>query len=234
MKNALITGATRGMGRAIAITFAKEGFNLAICSRNEAELDTFKTELLGINANANIVTVKADVSKKEDIQAFAKAAEETLGFIDVVVNNAGIYQPTSILDDDDDVFQKLLNTNLLPAYELYRYFGKSLIRERKGHIFNICSSASIDVVTNAGMYSVTKFGLLGLNNVMRLELQQYGVKVTAVIPGSTLTSSWDGVAVDGAKFIMPNDIASAIVNAYRMSPGANVDQITIKPVFGQL
>jgi short-subunit dehydrogenase len=69
---------------------------------------------------------------------------------------------------------------------------------------------------------------------MRLELQQYGVKVTAVMPGSTLTSSWDGVQVDSARFVMPEDIAAAIINAYRLSPGANVDEITIKPVFGQL
>jgi short-subunit dehydrogenase len=234
MKNAIITGATRGMGRAIAIAFAKEGLNLAICSRNADELANFKLELQQVNPGIAIVTQVANVSVKQDVIGFAAYAEQELGPISVIVNNAGIYVPTSILNDDDNTFNKLMNTNLMPAYELYRYFGKKLIAARQGHIFNICSSASINPVVEAGTYSVTKFALLGLNKVMRLELQQYGVKVTAVIPGSTLTSSWDGVEVDGAKFIMPDDIASAIVNAYRLSPGANVEEITIKPVFGQL
>ncbi len=234
MKNALITGATRGMGRAIAIAFAKEGLNLAICSRTVAELDAFKLELQRTNPEIRILGIKADISIKGEVLGFAGKAEQELGFINVIVNNAGMYEPSSILDDDEDTFDKLININLQPAYQLYRYFGKSMMAAGQGHIFNICSSAAVYPVTEAGMYSVTKFALLGLNKVMRLELQQYGVKVTAVIPGSTLTSSWDGAEADSSKFIMPGDIASAIINAYRMSPGATVDEITIKPVFGQL
>lgn len=234
MKTALITGATRGMGKAIAIAFAHEGFNLAICSRSADELNAFTNELKNINPNIKLAAIKADVSIKQQLLQFAKTAEDTLGGVDVIVNNAGTYVPASILDDKDDTFQNLMNLNLIPAYELYRYFGKTMMKRKAGHVFNICSSASKDVVKEAGSYSVTKFALLGLNNVMRLEMQPYGVKVTAVIPGSTLTSSWDGTTVDSSKFVMPADIASAIINAYRMSPGANVDEITIKPVFGQL
>jgi len=234
MKNAIITGATRGMGRAIAIAFAKEGLNLAICARNADELDKFRQELQQINPAIKISVKVANVSVKQQVLDFAAHAEQQLGPINVIVNNAGIYIPTSILNDDDTTFDKLMATNLMPAYELYRFFGKKLIAAQQGHIFNICSSASVNPVVEAGMYSVTKFALLGLNKVMRLELQQYGVKVTAVIPGSTLTSSWDGVEVDSAKFIMPDDIASSIINAYRLSPGANVEEITIKPAFGQL
>ena len=234
MKNAIITGATRGMGRAIAIAFAYEGFNLAICSRNAAELDAFKIELQQINAGITVLTSVTNISIKKEVLAFAGRAQKEFGFINIIVNNAGIYIPSSILNDADDTLDKLMNTNLMPAYELYKFFGKSLIAAKDGHIFNICSSASINPVVNAGTYSVTKFALYGLNKVMRLELQQYGVKVTAIIPGSTLTSSWDGVDVDSEKFIMPADIAQAVINAYRLSPGANVDEITIMPVFGQL
>lgn len=234
MKNAVITGATRGMGRAISMAFAREGLNLAICSRNAAELKAFEQELQLINNDIKIVSMATDISIKEEVLRFAAYAEHELGFISVLVNNAGIYEPSSILDDGDDVFDRLINTNLMPAYLLYRYFGKTLMAARQGHIFNICSSASVNPVIAAGMYSVTKFGLYGLNKVMRLEMQPFGVKVTAVIPGSTLTSSWKDVQVDSNQFIMPDDIASAIINAYRLSPGANVDEITIKPVFGQL
>jgi len=234
MNNVIITGATQGMGKAIAVAFARKSFNLAICSRKITELEQLKSELLQINNSIKVMAKQADCSIKQEVLDFAGYAEQELGFINVIVNNVGMYIPSSILDDDDDAFGKLINTNLMPAYQLYRYFGKTLMSARQGHIFNICSSASVNPVVEAGTYSVTKFALLGLNKVMRLEMQPYGVKVTAVIPGSTLTSSWDGVEVDSEKFIMPEDIASAIINAYNMSAGANVEEITIKPVFGQL
>lgn len=234
MNNVIITGATQGMGKSIAIAFAHKGFNLAVCSRKLAELEKLKAELLQINAAIKVIARQVDCSIKQEVLDFAGYAEQELGFINVIVNNVGMYIPSSILDDDEDAFNKLINTNLMPAYLLYQYFGKTLMSARRGHIFNICSSASVNPVIEAGTYSVTKFALLGLNKVMRLEMQPYGVKVTAVIPGSTLTSSWDGVEVNSEKFIMPEDIASAIINAYNMSAGANVEEITIKPVFGQL
>ena len=234
MKNALITAATKGIGRAVAIAFAKEGINLAICARGEQDLLAFKNELLAINPNIQVVTVATDVSIKEQILQFAATAEKELGAISIIVNNAGIYQPSSILDDADDTFLKSVNTNVAPAYELYRYFGKTMIAAREGHIFNICSVAALNPIAEAGTYSVTKFALLGLTKVIRLEMQQHGVKVTAVIPGSTLTSSWDGVKVEKDTMVLPEDIASAIINIYKMSPGANVDEIIIKPASGQI
>jgi len=234
MKNALITAATKGIGRAVAISFAKEGINLAICARGEQDLLAFKNELLAINPNIQVVTVATDVSIKEQILQFAATAEKELGAISIIVNNAGIYQPSSILDDADDTFLKSVNTNVAPAYELYRYFGKTMIAAREGHIFNICSVAALNPIAEAGTYSVTKFALLGLTKVIRLEMQQHGVKVTAVIPGSTLTSSWDGVKVEKDTMVLPEDIASAIINIYKMSPGANVDEIIIKPASGQI
>lgn len=234
MKNALITAATKGIGRAVAIAFAKEGINLAICARGEQDLLAFKNELLAINPNIHVVTVATDVSIKEQVLQFAATAEKELGAISIIVNNAGIYEPTSILDDTDDTFTKGVNTNLQPTYLLYRYFGKSMIAAGEGHIFNICSVAALNPIAEAGVYSVTKFALLGLTKVMRLEMQQHGVKVTAVIPGSTLTSSWDGVKVEKDTMVLPEDIASAIINIFKMSPGANVDEIIIKPAGGQI
>jgi hypothetical protein len=234
MKNALITASTKGMGRAIAIAFAKEGVNLAICSRNNDDLIAFKNELSVINPAIKIFTSVTDCSIKNELLHFACEAELQLGIIGIIVNNVGMYDYSSILDDKEGAFEKQVNTNLMPAYELYRYFGKAMAAAREGHIFTICSVASINPIAEAGTYSVTKYALLGLNKVMKLEMQQYGVKVTAIIPGSTLTDSWKGMTVDKDKMVLPEDIASAIINAYKMSPGANVDEIIIKPVFGQI
>lgn len=234
MKNALITGSTKGMGRSISIAFANEGLNLAICSRNEQELLNFKDELLNINPAIQVFAMVADGSNKAQLLSFAAGALAQLGFIDVVVNNLGTYVPLSILDEADDTFQKQLDTNLMPAYELYRYFGKTMASAQKGHFFNICSVAALNPIPQAGAYSVTKYALLGLTKVMRLEMQEHGVKVTAVIPGSTLTDSWKDAVVDKNTMVLPEDIASAIINIYRMSAGANVDEIIIKPAPGQL
>jgi short-subunit dehydrogenase len=234
MKNALITGSTKGMGRAISISLANEGINVAICSRNEKELLDFKNELQTINPDIEVFAMQADGSNREQLLKFAAAAQQQLGFIDIVVNNLGMYIHSSILDDEAGTFEKQLNTNLMPTYELYRFFGKTMIAARSGHFFNICSVASLNPIAQAGTYSVTKYALLGLTKVMRLEMQEHGIKVTAVIPGSTLTDSWKDAVVDKNTMVLPEDIASAIINIYRMSPGANVDEIIIKPAPGQI
>ena len=234
MKNAIITASTKGIGRATAIAFARQGINLAICSRTKADLEAFKAELLTINSALKVFISVTDCSVKKEVIDFAAAAEKELGTINIIVNNAGLYEHASILNDNEDTFAKQVNTNLMPAYELYRYFGKKMMAAKQGHIFNICSVASVTPIAEAGTYSVTKYALLGLNKVMRTEMRPHGVKVTAIIPGSTLTDSWKGMQVEKDTMVLPEDIASAIVNAYNMSAGANADEIVINPTFGQI
>jgi 3-oxoacyl-[acyl-carrier protein] reductase len=102
--------------------------------------------------------------------------------------------------------------------------------QQHGHIFNICSVASLQAVDNAGSYSVTKAALLSLNNVLRKELAQYNVKVTAVLPGSTLTASWEGTQISQEKFVQPYDIADSLYTILNLSSGANVDELILTPL----
>ena len=234
MQNALITASTKGIGRAIAVAFAREGVNLAVCSRNADDLNNFRKELLTISPHIKVVTSVTDCSLKQQLINFAFKAENALGTINIIVNNVGYFKPSAILDDSEDSLQKNVDGNLMPAYELYRYFGKKLMAAGAGHIFNICSAVSVGPIAEAGAYSVTKYALAGLTKVMKLELQPAGVKVTAVIPGSTLTGSWEGMEDKKDRMILPEDIASAIINSYKLSAGANVDEIIIKPVYGQI
>ncbi|MCD8740507.1 SDR family oxidoreductase [Mucilaginibacter roseus] len=234
MKNAIITGGTKGMGRAITIALVKQNINVSICSRNAAELDAFKSELLTINPEIQVFSTVADCSILAELKNFAEFTEKNMGFVDILVNNVGMFKPAAILNDDDESYQKQMDTNLRPAYELYRFFGKRMVSVGKGHIFNICSVAGLDPIPEAGVYSVTKYALVGLNKVMKLEMQPHGVKVTAVIPGSTYTDSWKGAQVDTNRMVLPEDVASAITTILNMSNGANVDEIIIKPTFGQI
>lgn len=234
MQNALITGATKGIGLAIAKALAKEGINLAICSRNGEELLSVKEALLQINPQIKVFTSITDCSLRPEVIRFAAEAEQELKAVQILVNNVGAFFPGSILDEEENNLQKQLDLNLMAGYELYRFFGKKLMAARCGHIFNICSVAAKKVVANAGSYSVTKFAQRGLNDVMREEMKAYQVKVTAVYPGSTLTDSWNGTSIPAEKFIMPEDIAAAIVACLKMSAGANVDELTIRTTTGEI
>lgn len=226
--NAIITGATRGIGKAIAIKLAEHGYNLAIGARNTEELESFAEELK--HTSARILTVKADFSVKEEVYAFCEAVREQFVAVDVLVNNAGTYLPGLLLDETDDKLELQLNLNLKAAYYLSKYFGKMMREQQAGHIFNICSIASKAVVENGGSYSVTKSALLSLNDVLRQELSKYNVKVTAMLPGSTLTSSWEGTTIPAERFVQPEDIAATLYTILKLSKGVNVDEIILKPL----
>lgn len=226
--NAIITGATKGIGKAIAIKLAEHGYNLAICARNSDELKRFADEIS--YTGANILTWQADCSIKEEVYGFCDAVKEQMPKIDVLVNNAGAYLPGSLLDEADDVLQKQLDLNLNAAYYLSKYFGKMMRECKSGHIFNICSVASKAVVENAGSYAVTKSAMLSLNNALRAELSTYQVKVTAILPGATLTSSWEGTEIPAERFLQPEDIASTLYTILNLSAGVNVEEVVLKPL----
>ena len=166
--------------------------------------------------------------------AFADDALNTYQTIDVLVNSVGLFKPSLLLEEADDALDLHLKTNLFSAYYLYKKLAPGMIKQQNGYIFNICSVASITTLKNIGSYAVTKAALLSLNNTMREELQQYDVKVSAILPGSTLTNSWQGTDIPQDEFIKPDDVASAIEMILNLSKGANIDQILIKPIHGQL
>ncbi|TDQ08743.1 SDR family oxidoreductase [Pedobacter metabolipauper] len=226
--NAIITGATKGIGKAVAIKLAENGYDLAVCSRSSQELEAFKASLE--YTGVRILTFPADCGIKSEVYAFCDAVQQEMPTADILVNNAGMYLQGSILDEEDDQFENQVKLNLYAAYYCSKFFGKMMRDSRSGHIFNICSVASKIVVENAGGYSVTKAALLSLNHVFRNELSKYNVKVTAILPGSTLTSSWQGTEIPADRFVQPEDIANTIYSILNLSNGVNVDEVTIKPI----
>jgi 3-oxoacyl-[acyl-carrier protein] reductase len=225
--NALITGATKGIGRAIALKLAEKGYDLAICARNEQELSAFAVLLQGLGIK--VVYLATDCSNRLAVKDFCAFTLKELGPVDVLVNNAGAFLPGTLLDEEEDNFEVQLALNLYAPYILSRFFGKIMKQRASGHIFNICSIASKEIVTNAGSYSVTKAALLSLNNVLRQELTSYNVKVTAILPGSTYTASWEGTVLPKGQFVQPEDIADTISTILNLSSGVNVDEVILKP-----
>jgi len=226
--NAIITGATKGIGKAIAVKLANEGYNLMVCARTESDLIALQNELKP--TGVKVITVVADCSSKTDVMAFYEQVKLSFSTIDVLVNNAGVFLTGNILDEDDRSFELQQQLNLNSTYYLSKYLGKIMRSQRSGHIFNICSIASVKSIENAGSYSVTKAAMLSLNNVLRAALADYNVKVTAILPGSTLTASWEGTKINPDKFVKPEDIADSLYAILNLSSGVNVDEITLTPL----
>lgn len=232
--NALITGATKGIGKAITEHLSAIGFNLAICARNEKELYELNSKLIKLYPNQQFISLPTDCGDKNELIRFTKFVLEHFQYLDVLINNAGMFIPSTILDEESEILDKQMHVNVYSAYYLSKVFGKQMRDRKSGHIFNICSIASKNPVVAAGSYSVTKFALLGLTKVLRDELMAHKVKVTAVLPGSTLTDSWAGTKLPSNKFVHPDDVAKAILNCLQMSEGANVDEIVIRPLDGDV
>jgi short-subunit dehydrogenase len=232
--NAVITGATKGIGRACAIKFAENKSNLALCSRSYQDLAELKNELKSLNPSLDIYIEALDVSDKNSIQQFAKNILNHFNTLDVLVNNAGVYTPGNILEEEEGALENLIQTNLYSAYHLTRLIAPKMKAARNGHIFNLCSIASLLALPNGGSYSISKFALLGFSKVLREELKPYGVKVTSILPGATWSSSWAGVDLPAERLMEANDIADIIWQATQLSASACVEEIILRPQLGDL
>ena len=231
---AIVTGATKGIGRAVALKLASEGFDIAICARNEATLHQFKSQLTQQFPDINVFTKTTDVSEKKAIQAFADFATERLGTVDVLVNNAGVFIPGKISEEKDGVLEKMIETNLYSAYNLTRAILPGMMKRKKGHIFNICSIASFMAYPNGGSYSISKFAMLGMSKVLREEMKEHNIRVTAIMPGATYTASWEGSGLPEERFMKAEDVAETIWSCYRLSERTDVEEIILRPISGDI
>jgi len=232
--NCIITGGTKGIGRATAEIFARNNFNLAIAARTTADLEALQTEFQQRYPNIKILIFQADLSQKHEVLAFADFIKTNWKTIDVLINNAGLFMQGSLLTEPDDQLELMMNVNLFSSYHLTRALVPAMLSQKKGHIFNICSVASQQSYPNSGSYTITKFALLGFTKSLRLELQDQGIKVTAVLPGATLTDSWAGVTLPPNRLIHPQEVAKAIWSAWDMGLTAVIEEIMIRPQLGDL
>ena len=231
--NIIVTGASKGIGKAIAEKFATEGNTILICSRGEKSLYDTVNELQTQFPDSIIKGKACDMADKQSVHEFAAWCLEQ-GSPDILVNNAGQFVPGSIHDEADGILEQMIETNLYSAYHLTRAILPSMIIKGSGHIFNICSIASLHAYANGGSYSISKFALLGFNKNLREELKPKGIKVTAVMPGATLSASWDGFDIDPKRIMEVNDVAEMIYAASKLSPMAVVEDIVMRPQLGDL
>lgn len=232
--NIIITGATKGIGRALAIKFAQEGFNLAVCARTADALSELKATLSTLNPKIQVHAFACDVSNKTELDAFGNFCNATFSNIDILVNNAGVFRPGNLMDEPDDVLPLLINTNLYSAYYLTRHIVPNMRKHGSGHIFNICSVASVNAYDAGGSYAISKFALYGFSKNLRKELQKDHIRVTSVLPGATYTESWEGTILPESRFIDVTDVATLIYQAWAVSGRTVVEDLIIRPMEGDI
>lgn len=234
MSYVVITGATKGIGRALSILFAQKGHHLALCSRNQNDLNHLSEELKLIFPEIEIIAIATDVSIKSEVDHFATKILEKWDSIDILINNAGVFLPGSIHEEAEGNLEKMIHTNLYSAYYLTRNLLPKMIAKKSGYIFNVCSIASFMAYANGGSYAISKFALLGFSKCLREELKPHHIKVSAVMPGATFTDSWNGVEIPEERFIPAEDIAMIIYNTTLLSNRTVVEDIIIRPQLGDL
>ena len=234
--NVVITGASKGIGKAIATIFAANGHNLFLCSRNEVALyktmEELQTQFSSIEIKANAF----DLSKQS--KEFGKWVNALGINVDVLVNNAGLFEPGNVYNEPEGILENQIETNLYSAYHLTRTLLPGMMQNPSTssgrHIFNICSIASLQAYKNGGAYSISKFAMDGFSKNLREEMKEYGIKVTAVYPGAVLTDAWGNFDNSKHRIMEAYDVAQIIYAASQLSAGACVEEIVLRPQLGDL
>jgi len=229
----VITGGTKGIGRAIAESFATNGYDIFTCSRSEEDLSKLTSEFEK-KYDVKVYASRVDVSRKDEVVQFSDRILSSGVELAALVNNAGLFIPGQVHEEDDENLELMLNVNLKSAYWLSKALIPKMKESRSGYIFNICSTASIMAYVNGGSYSISKFALYGMSKVLREELKEYNIRVSSVIPGATRTASWDGVELPDERFMKAEDIASSVWNAFSLSTNTVVEDIILRPQLGDI
>jgi len=232
--NAVITGASRGIGKAVAQIFALHGYNLYLCSKNEKNLWEAIEELRTKFSNITVDGKAMDLSKKEQAVLFGEWIGSNTDTVDILVNNVGTFIQGNVSDEPEGALDQMLEVNLFSAYHTTRALLPKMKTVKDGHIFTICSIASLAAYPGGGAYGISKYALLGFTKNLRHELKEYGIKVTAVIPGAVYTDSWKGSGVSEQRIMEAEDIARLIYSASQLSPQAVVEEIVVRPQLGDL
>jgi short-subunit dehydrogenase len=230
---AVITGGSRGIGYAIAREFAEAGYNILISGRNVMNLEEAVITISTAYPGLVVKCFPADLSVKKDVVAFAEWCLAQ-GSPVILVNNAGNYLPGNAWDEPDGQMERMMNTNFYSAYYLTRLLLPGMISQGRGHIFNICSVASLEAYEGGGSYSISKFALDGLSKNLRHELRKTGIKVTAVYPGAVMTDTWGDFDNSAKRIMEAEDVARMVIAASALSATAVVEDIVLRPQLGDL
>lgn len=232
-KTALVTGASRGIGLAIAQALASEGCNLAITGRNQSRLNKVGRALA--RSKIRVLPVKCDVRNPHEVEPLLAAVKRQFRRLDILVNNAGLAQENlSVAQLPVNSWMQVIDTNLTGMFLVTR--AALPLMKRSGAIVNNLSIAAKRVFPGSSAYNASKHGALGFTNTLREELRERGIRVIALLPGATDTAIWKTLWPDAPreKMMSPNTVAEAVVNALTLPAESTVEELTILPSAGTL
>jgi NADP-dependent 3-hydroxy acid dehydrogenase YdfG len=226
-KVALVTGASRGIGFAIARQLGQMGARVAICARRQAELERAASILKSDGIEAFAAPV--DVTQTDQVSSFAAETEKGLGPIDILVNNAGtgVFGPFHEFGEKE--WDTVLDTNLKAVFLLSRAVAPEMIRRQTGHIINISSLAGKNTFANGAIYCASKWGLMGLTGAMAEDLRSHGIRVSVICPGSVATEFAGQGGKSSSKKLQPEDVAHAVAALVTQAPGSFISEVDIRP-----
>lgn len=229
----VVTGGSRGIGRAVVRRFAAAGFDAAVCARTMQTLRILKDDVES-EYHTKVHIFQGDLSDTVQVKAFSRFVMDLNREVDVLVNNSGLFVSGDISTEPDGNIETMIEANLYSAYHLTRGLVPAMKTLRAGHIFNMCSIASFTAYPNGGSYAISKSALLGFSRCLREELKTYGIRVTSVMPGATYTQSWQASGLPEERFIPAEDVAEMVFTSFSLSPRSVVEDIVIRPMLGDI
>jgi NAD(P)-dependent dehydrogenase (short-subunit alcohol dehydrogenase family) len=226
---AVITGAARGIGEAIALRLGRMGATIVLTARDQARLAQVRDEIERHGGKA--FALPCDLTDEKAIAAFGKQVKEEHGRCDILVNNAGVGVPRKpLIDLSVDEWDQMMHTNLRAPYLMIRSFGPMMIAAKSGHIVNISSLAGKNILPQGAAYSASKWGLNGLTYSVAEELRQYNVRVSVIAPGSVNTHFGSpGATKDRSRMIQPDDVARVVAMLVTQAPNSFVSEVLLRP-----
>lgn len=224
---ALVTGGSRGIGLAIARRLGRMGARIAVCGRNAARLEECAKSLR--DEGIGVLAVTADVSRAADVSTLAERTRESLGEVDILVNNAGVGVFRAAHELSEEEWDRVMDTNVKGVFLMSRAIAPQMIRRHTGHIINISSLAGKNAFAGGGVYCASKWGLLGLTASMAEDLRGYGIRVSAVCPGSVATEFGPHAGKDPAKLLQPEDVAHAVGMLVTQATQSFISEVSLRP-----
>jgi 3-oxoacyl-[acyl-carrier protein] reductase len=224
---ALVTGASRGIGWAIAQKLGQMGARVSLCARNAANLEQAASALQ--SEGIRVLALRTDVTRGDEIAALVSETQRELGPIDILVNNAGIGVFGPFYQQNEAGWDAVMDTNLKSVFLTSRAVAPEMIRRNTGHIINISSLAGKNTFANGAIYCASKWGLLGLTGCMAEDLRAHGIRVSAICPGSVATEFSLHAGKDRSKMLQADDVAHAVAALVTQTPGSFISEVQMRP-----
>jgi NADP-dependent 3-hydroxy acid dehydrogenase YdfG len=225
---ALVTGASRGIGRAIAIKLADLGAAVAICGRDREKLGETANELK--TRSQRVMWRQADVTRADEIEQLVSETQAQLGAIGILVNNAGVGVFGPVQEKSEEEWDRVLDTNLKSMFLVSRAVIPSMIEQGGGDIINISSLAGKSTFAGGAVYCASKWGVQGLSGCMAEDLRDFGIRVSVICPGSVATEFSGRGPKNPSKALQPEDVAHAVEAVVTQSSGSFLSEMHVRPL----